>query len=121
MLWTARILTVLLALFLLMDAVMKIVKSAPAMQGTAQAGYPADTVAPIGWTLLICLALYLIPRTSIVGAILLTGYLGGATATMVRASNRWFLFPVTFGMLAWLLLYLRDEHLRTLIPLRNQT
>jgi hypothetical protein len=120
-LWTARILTVLFALFLLMDAVMKIVKSAPAVQGTLQAGYPVGTVAPIGWTLLICLALYLVPRTSILGAILLTGYLGGATATMVRVSNRLFFLPVVFGMLAWLLIYLRDERLRTLIPLRNQT
>jgi hypothetical protein len=119
--WIARILTALLALFLLMDAVMKIVKSAPAMQGTVQAGYPAGTVAPIGWTLLICLALYLIPRTSILGAILLTGYLGGATATMVRISNRLFFLPVIFGMLIWLGLYLCDERLRTLIPLRNQT
>ena len=121
MLWTARIFTVLLALFLLMDATMKIVKSAPSMEGTVQAGYPANSVAPIGWTLLICLALYLIPRTSILGAILLTGYLGGATATMVRTSNRLFFLPIIFGMLSWLPLYLRDERVRALIPLRNDS
>jgi hypothetical protein len=120
-LWIARILTVLLALFFLMDAVMKIVKAAPAMEGTVQAGYPAGAVAPIGWTLLICLAFYLIPRTSILGAILLTGYLGGATATMVRTSNRFFFLPIIFGMLSWLPLYLREDRLRALVPLRKES
>jgi hypothetical protein len=117
--WIVRILTVLLALFFLMDAVMKIVKSAPAMEGTVQAGYPASAVAPIGWTLLICLAFYLIPRTSILGAILLTGYLGGATATMVRMNNQLFFFPIIFGVLVWLPLYLGEDRLRALVPLRN--
>jgi 4-hydroxybenzoate polyprenyltransferase len=80
MLFVGRTLTVLLCLFFLLDASMKIVKAAPAMEGTMRVGYPAFTIAPIGWTLLICLAFYVIPQTSILGAILLTGYLGGATA-----------------------------------------
>jgi len=119
MLFVGRTLTVLLCLFFLLDASMKIVKAAPAMEGTMRVGYPAFTIAPIGWTLLICLAFYVIPQTSILGAILLTGYLGGATATMVRTSDPKFFFPVIFGVLAWVALYLRDAQLRTLIPFRK--
>lgn len=114
-LWTGRTITGLLALFLLFDAVMKIARVAAVVEGTARAGYPAGLVAPIGVTLLGCLVVYLIPRTSILGAILLTGYFGGATATMVRMQDPWFLFPVGFAVLVWAGLYLRDLRLRTII------
>ena len=89
------------------------------MEGTVQVGYPVTVVQPIGIVLLACVLLYVIPRTSILGAILLTGYLGGDTATMVRMSNPWFLLPVVVGVLAWLGIFLRDERLRTLLPLRT--
>jgi hypothetical protein len=119
MLWTGRIITALVGLFLLFDSVVKLAKAPSAVQGTVQLGYPEGTVVPIGLVLLASLAFYLIPRTSILGAILLTGYLGGATATMVRVSSPWVLFPVVIGMLVWAGLYFRDEQLRALIPLRR--
>jgi len=119
MLWTGRIITALIALFLLFDCVVKLMKSPQAVQGTIQLGYPESKVVPIGLVLLASLAFYLLPRTSILGAILLTGYLGGATATMVRVSSPWVLFPVLIGMLVWAGLYFRDEQLRALIPLRR--
>ena len=120
MLWTGRILTTLVALFLLFDAVIKILKLPAAVEGTMRIGYPAQFVVPIGIALLVSLALHVVPRTTILGSILLTGYLGGATASMVRMSDRWFLFPVLIGVLTWVGLYLRDEQLRTLIPWRAQ-
>jgi hypothetical protein len=119
MLWTGRILTVLVTLFLIFDSSLKLVKAKAAVEGTIQVGYPESLIVPIGVTLLVCLILYLIPRTSILGAILLTGYLGGATATMVRVQSPWFLFPAAFGAIAWLALYLRDERLRSMIPIRK--
>lgn len=119
MLWTGRIITTLVSLFLLFDCSVKLMKTPSAVQGTVQLGYPERTVVPIGLVLLASLAFYLLPRTSILGAILLTGYLGGATATMVRVSSPWVLFPVVIGMLVWAGLYFRDDQLRALIPLRR--
>ena len=119
MLWTGRIITGFIALFLLFDSTVKLIKSPQAVQGTLHLGYPESKIVPIGMVLLASLALYLLPRTSILGAILLTGYLGGATATMVRVSSPWVLFPVFIGVLVWAGLYLRDEQVRTLIPLRR--
>jgi hypothetical protein len=119
MLWTGRILTALIALFLLFDGSIKVMKVPAAVEGTVRVGYPQFTIVPIGLTLLISLALYLLPRTSILGAILLTGYLGGATATMVRITDPWFLFPVVVGILVWTAVYLRDGALRALLPLRG--
>lgn len=111
-LWAGRILTGLVALSFLFDATMKILRLAPAVEGTMQLGYPSAEIMPIGLTLLICLVIYLIPRTSVIGAILLTGYLGGAVASMVRAQNHWFAFPVVSGVLVWLGLFLRRESVR---------
>jgi hypothetical protein len=118
-LWAGRIITALVGLFLLFDSGVKLLKSPSAVQGTVQLGYPENTIVPIGLVLLVSLVLYLIPRTSILGGILVTGYLGGATATMVRVSSPWILFPVVIGMLAWAGLYFRDEQLRALIPLHR--
>jgi DoxX-like family len=117
--WAGRIISALLVLFLLFDAAIKLLKVAAAVQGTVQAGYPEAVVRPLGIVLLLCVLLYAIPRTSILGAILLTGYLGGATATMVRISNPLFWIPVICGVLVWLGLFLRDERLRSQIPLRG--
>jgi len=121
-LWTGRIMSALPALFLFMDAVGKLVKPAPVVEGTVQLGYLESVLLGLGIVLLACTVLYVIPRTAILGAILLTGYLGGAVATHVRVGNPLFthvLFPVYLGVLIWGGLYLRDERLRALIPLRR--
>jgi hypothetical protein len=124
MLWTGRIVSGLIAALLLLDAMMKVLQVAQVMEGTAKVGYPAGAVRPIGIILLVCLICYVIPRTSVLGAILLTGYLGGAVATNVRISAPFFsyiLTPVYVGLLVWGGLFLRDERLRELIPLRQGT
>jgi len=109
------------ALFLLVDGVMKLIKPAVVVEATVQLGYPESVIVGLGIVLLVCTALYAIPRTAVLGAILLTGYLGGAVATHVRVGDGVFpiLFPVILGALLWGGLFLRDERLRALIPLRN--
>ncbi len=121
MLWTGRITSALPALFLLMDGVMKLFKPAVVVQATVQLGYPETVIVPLGIVLLACTILYLIPVTSILGAILLTGYLGGAVATHVRVGEGLFpvSFPIILGVLLWGGLWLRNERLRALIPLRR--
>jgi len=114
-LWTARIVGTLLALFLLVDAVGKILRLSPYVEGTAKVGYPDGSLVPLGLVLLASTLLYVIPRTAVLGAVLLTGYLGGATATHVRMGQP-FLFPVIFGVLLWGCLYLRDARVRALLP-----
>src|SRR5262245_10564955 len=111
-LWTGRILSWLPALFLIVDAVAKFMKPAPVVEATVKLGYSETAIVPIGALLLVSTILYLIPQTCVLGAILLTGYLGGAVATHVRAGSPMFthvLFPVYFGIMIWLGLYLRDE------------
>ena len=119
-LWAGRIISALPALFLLMDVGMKLFKTAPVVEETARLGYP-DIMFGLGLVLLACTVLYVIPTTSVLGAILLTGYLGGAVASHVRVSEGGFpvFFPVMVGVLVWLGLYLRDVRLRKLIPLRS--
>ena len=120
-LWAGRIISALPALFLLMDGVMKLVKPAPVVEATVRLGYPESVILGLGIVLLACTFLYLIPSTSVLGAILLTGYLGGAVATHVRVGEGLFpvFFPVIVGVLIWLGLYLRNDRLRALIPLRR--
>ena len=118
MLWTGRIISALVILFLVADSVGKVMKFAPYLEGTVRVGYPASLVVPLGIVLLICTVVYAIPITSVLGAILLTGYLGGATATHVRVGQA-FWFPVMMGVLLWAALFLRDDRLRALIPLRK--
>ena len=121
-LWAGRIISAPPILFLLMDGVMKLVKPAVVVETTVQLGYRETVIFPLGIVLLVCTVLYAIPRTSVLGAILLTGYLGGAVATHVRVGAGPFpvLFPIFFGVLIWGGLYLRDERLRALIPLRSR-
>lgn len=121
MLWTGRILSGLPALFLLLDGAMKLFKPSFVVEGTVKLGYAESVIIPLGIVLLASTILYLIPRTAVLGAILLTGYLGGAVNTHVRAGEGWFsiLFPVFFGVLLWGGLYLRDVRLRALLPLKN--
>jgi ABC-type transport system involved in cytochrome c biogenesis permease component len=121
-LWTGRIMSALPALFLFIDGVGKLVKPAPVVEGTVQLGYPESVLLGLGIVLLTCTVLYVIPRTAILGAILLTGYLGGAVATHVRVGSpllSHILFPVYVAVLIWGGLYLRDERLRALIPVRR--
>jgi hypothetical protein len=121
-LWAGRIMSALAALFLLMDAVMKLVKPAPVVEGTVQLGFPESVIFGLGIVLLVCVILYVIPHTSILGAIMLTGYLGGAVASQVRVGHPLFshtLFPVYLAALVWGGLFLRESRLRALVPLRR--
>jgi hypothetical protein len=121
-LWAGRIISALVVLFMLFDGIIKILKLAPAVEGTVALGYPAAVVLPLGIVALVCTAFYVIPRTSILGAILLTGYLGGAVASNLRVGSPLFgyiLFPVYIGVLVWGGLFLRDDQLRAMIPVRN--
>ena len=110
------------ALFLFLDGIGKLAKPKPVVDGTIQLGYPESVLLGLGIVLLICTILYVIPRTAILGAILLTGYLGGAIATHVRVGNPLFthtLFPVYVAVLVWGGLFLRESRLRALIPWRS--
>jgi hypothetical protein len=115
--WTGRVLSALPAAFLLFDAALKFAKPAIVVDTTVKLGYAEAVILPMGIVLLACTLLYLVPRTAILGAILLTGYLGGAVATHVRAGGSAFemLFPVVFGALLWLGLVLRKPRLRALL------
>ena len=116
------LLTGLVAAFLTFDTVMKLLQLAPAVQGTTELGYPAGTVVVIGAIELVCLVLYLIPPTSVLGALLLTGYLGGAIATHVRVGSplpTHTLFPIYVALMVWGGLYLRESRLRELLPFRT--
>ncbi|SRR6266702_4279167 len=117
-LWTGRIISTLIILFMLFDGGAKVVRFAPYVEGTMKAGFAGSFVVPLGIVELVCIILYAIPQTSILGAILLAAYFGGATATHVRLGQP-FWFPIVFGILTWLALYLRDPRLRKLIPLRT--
>jgi DoxX-like family len=119
--WAGYIITGLVLLMLIFDAVAHLMKPAPVAEAFARLGYPLSTSVGIGLVLLICTAIYLIPKTSVLGAILLTGYMGGAVSTHVRAGSSTFemIFPVIIGGLVWLGVYLRDARVRALIPLRD--
>jgi hypothetical protein len=118
MVWTGRIISGFIILFMLFDSGAKIARFAPYVKGTVEAGFADSLVVPLGILGLFCTILYAIPQTSILGAILITGYYGGATATHVRLGQAWY-FPVVFGILVWLAMYLREPRLRTLVPLRS--
>ena len=116
--WGGRVLTGISILFLTFDAVAKIAGVKQAVDGSVQLGYPANTVVPIGFVLLACVILYAIPRTGPLGAVLLTGYLGGAIATNVRVGSPLFshvLFPTYVAAILWSGLYLRDTRVRALV------
>lgn len=113
--WAGRALTAIAALFLAFDAGIKLVSARPAVEGTAQLGFPVHLVPVIGAIAAVCLVLYLVPRTAPLGAVLWTGYLGGAVASQLRLEQPLFsytLFPVYVAVLVWGGLYLRDERVR---------
>jgi len=110
--WIGRGLNALAVLFLVMDGGMKVARAAPSVEGTLALGFPDASVVGIGVLLLACVAIFLIPRTALIGAILLTGYLGGAIAAHVRLGNPLFshtLFPLYVGAMIWGGLALRDR------------
>ncbi len=117
--WTGRILSAFISLFMLLDAGSHIAKPVPVVEAFNRLNFPLDRAAALGIIALICVIVYAIPQTSILGAILLTGYLGGAVATHLRARDPLFdtIFPIIFGVLAWLGVYLRNACLRTLVPI----
>ena len=114
--WAGRIISALASLFLLVDGIMKILKPVVVVKATLQLGYPESAILGIGATLLVCTVLYVVPRTSTLGAVLLTGYLGGAVASNVRAGMPVFnrAFPMIIAGLVWGGLWLRDIRVRNL-------
>lgn len=116
-----RVISGLAALFVIMDGVVKLIAPQPVVDSMHELGYPERLTAGIGILLLACIALYLYPRTAMLGAVLMTGYLGGAIASQLRIEAPLFslVFPLIIGTLLWGGLYLRDERLRTLVAPRN--
>ena len=121
-LWAGRVMSALPVIMLLFSGVMKLTRIDPVLEGFAKLGYPASLLLGIGIIEIACVVIYVIPRTAILGAILLTGYLGGAVATHVRVGDPFFsqaLGPFYLGVLVWGGIYLRDDRLRALIPVRS--
>ncbi len=116
-LWVGRALSTVAVLFFLMDAVMKMLQARPSVEATTQLGYAPASIAPIGVTLLICTILHVYPRTAFIGAILLTGYLGGAAASSIRAGSPLFncAFPIVLAVFVWAGLALREPRLQSLL------
>jgi hypothetical protein len=120
--WTGRVTSGVAVAFLVFDSVGKLLEVQPVVEATKQLGYSPDIVFNLGLTLLSCVLAYLVPRTSVFGAVLLTGYLGGAVATHVRVGNPLFthvLFPTYVAALLWGGLVLRDARLRAILSSRN--
>jgi len=117
--WSGRIMSAIPVLLLIFSGVVKVMKPAPVVQGFAKFGYPESLIVVLGIVEILCVVVYAIPRTSILGAILTTGYLGGATATNVRVGDPSSVVTVLLGMLVWGGLYLRDVRVRALLPFRS--
>jgi hypothetical protein len=118
MLWAGRIISALPVLLMVFFGAFGLLNRAAVAPGFAHYGYPEGDLVPICIVEIICAIIYAIPQTSVFGAILLTGYLGGATSTHVRAGEP-FYFPIIVGILVWLGLFLRDARLRALVPLKS--
>lgn len=122
-LWVSWIMSGLVILFMLFDSIFKFIQPPEVVEGTLALGYAEHHIAIIGTLALIATILYAIPSTSIIGAVLLTAYFGGAIATHLRLDNPLFshtLFPVYFAVLAWGGIWLRDDRLRSLMPLQRR-
>jgi hypothetical protein len=118
-LWAGRVVSAFPILMMGLSSVFKLAGGAQMMKDWAMFGYPPSTLVPIGIVELSCALLYAIPRTSVLGAVLVTSYLGGAVATHVRVSQAVWFGPALLGVFAWLGLYLRDPRVRALMPLRR--
>lgn len=122
MIWAGRAISTFVVLFLVLDSTMKLVRLPMVLDAFKQLGYSPDLSVTIGALLFLCVVIYVIPQTSVLGAILLTGYLGGAVATNLRVGTPLFsniLFPVYMGAMVWGGLYLREGRLRELVPVRS--
>jgi len=121
--WTAHVIAALVVLFLAFDGITKVILLPQVVQASAPLGFTVGMLQGIGVLLLVLIVVYVIPATSIFGAVLLTGYLGGATVTNLRAGEPAFevLMPVIFGVLVWAPVYIRNDRLRALIPFRRPT
>jgi hypothetical protein len=118
--WAGIVISAILVLWLgVLGTVFMLMQRAMVEENMTKMGYPPGSAVPIQVVLVACVILYAIPRTAVLGAILLTGYLGGAVATHVSAADGMWFFPVVFGVLVWLGLYLRDPRVRDLVPLRK--
>jgi len=120
--WTGRVLSGITVLFMLFDAISKLALESHVVDATTKIGYPVAAIRPIGLIALLCTILYTVPRTAILGAILLTGFYGGAVASKIRIEDPLLssiLFAVYLGLMAWGGIYLRDQRLRTLFPFRR--
>jgi hypothetical protein len=117
--WTGYVFSSLPVLFMLMSSAMKLSRQPMVIEGFAKSGMSAGLVTAIGVVELLCVIVYLVPATSVLGAILVTGYLGGAIMVHVRAGEAAFIAPLLLGMLAWGGLYMRDERIRALLPTRR--
>ena len=118
---TGLVMSAFVTLFLFVDGGARVVGFAPYVEGLTKFGYAAGLAPWIGLSLLIPTILYVVPRTALLGAILITAYLGGATATQVRAGDAWFLFPVALGVMTWGGLWLRYPRLREWVPVIRST
>lgn len=121
LLWTGRILSILSILFMLFDSVGHLLKPVPLVQAFVQLDFPLRLSVVLGLIQLVCVIVYIIPQTAILGAVLLTGYLGGAVAIHMRVGNPLFecIFPIIIGILFWAGLLLRDNRLRAIFPVSN--
>ncbi len=117
-LWTGRVLTLLVSLLFVNSAYQKLTTGANGTEGIPPLGIPQSMIVPLGVLELVCVAVYVIPPTAVLGTILLTGYMGGAICTHWRVGDP-FLFQIGIGVVIWLAVYLREERLRKLIPLRR--
>ena len=118
-LWIGRVMSALPVLLVLFGSVVKLMKTASVIEGFVRAGVPERLIIPVGIIELVCVIVYVIPQTAVLGAILMTGLLGGATITNLRIGDPTYPMPVVLGMLAWGGLFLRDTRLRDLIPIRK--
>jgi len=120
-LWTGRIISAVVVLFLLFDSITKVLKVRAVIEASAQLGYPVSAIVTIGIILLVCTVFYIIPQTAVLGTILLSGYLGGAVAANLRIGSAMFntFFPIVFAALAWTGIFLRESRLGALIPFRT--
>lgn len=116
--WAGRAISVLLSLLFAISAFMKLRGGPEVMQGMAHLGLPESLIIPLGILEISCVVIYLIPATSVLGAILLTGYIGGAICTHLRVGDPFFM-QIAIGIFVWLGLYLRENRLKALIPLRK--
>ena len=116
--WVGRVISILVSLLFAMSALMKMRGGAEVMQGMTHLGLPESLIMPLAILEISCVVIYLIPATAVVGAILLTGYIGGAICTHLRVGDPFFI-QIAIGIFIWLGLYLREDRLKELIPLRR--